>query len=90
MILFVLAFVLSFPWALLEQPPVVQALFSVAAALVLLTPLVDGLYKLSVPLVRLVVTPLFLICLLVGNEAKLPMVVSVLSGPLAVPHPPPR
>ena len=90
MILFVLAFVLSFPWALLEQPPVVQVLFSVATALVLLTPLVDGLYKLSVPLVRLVVTPLFLICLLVGNEAKMAMVVSVLSGPLAVPHPPLR
>ena len=87
MILFVLAFVLSFPFALLEQPPVTQVLLSVTAGLVLLTPLVNGLYNFSVRLVRLVVTPLLILCLLFGNETKIGLVISVLSAPLAVPHP---
>ena len=87
MILFVLVFVLSYPFALLDQPLVSKILLTVTAALVLLTPLVDRAYRHSVPIVRLLLTPILVVCLLLGNEQKLAMVVSVLSAPLAVPHP---
>ena len=87
MILFVLLFVLSYPFALLGQPLVAQILLSTAAALVLLTPLVDTAYTYPVPLVRYLVTPLLVLCLLLGNEQRLDLVAAVLSAPLAVPYP---
>jgi hypothetical protein len=86
MILFVLVFVLSYPFALLGQPLVTQILLSTAAALVLLTPLVETAYTDPVSLVRYLVTPLLVLCLLLGNEQKLELVAAVLSAPLAVPH----
>ncbi len=85
--IFLIVFCLSFPFALTEQPVVCQVLLSVAAFIVLLAPLSERLYSHSLSLVKLVVTPLVLLCLLLGDEQKLPLLASALSAPLAVPHP---
>ena len=84
--IFAVVFCLAYPFALLEQTTVPQVLLSVAAAIVLLAPLIGSLYRHTLVLVRLVVTPLLILCLLLGNEQKLPLVVSVLVAPLAMPH----
>ena len=89
-------FVLAFPYSLFEQPIVVQVFLSIAAFLVLLAPVLNGrsvsfrgkpLFVLDLNLTataKLVVTPLLILCLLLGNVKKLALVIAVGAAPLVL------
>ena len=76
-------FVLAFPYSLFEQPISVQVFLSIVAFAVLLLPLVPRLVPLGT-VNKVVVTPLLILCLLLGNAKKLELVVAVVAAPLAL------
>ena len=88
-------FVLAFPYSLFEQPTVVQVLLSVVAAVILIGPVLQNQsvivlkkrINLSVDLdatAKLFVTPLLILCLLLGNGKKLAMVAAAVVAPLVL------
>lgn len=83
MLVWAVVFVLAFPFALFNQPVEAQVFLSVAAFLVLLTPVVKWLRTFDATLVRLLIAPLLVLCLLRGNEQRLALDVAVLIAPLA-------
>lgn len=88
-------FVLAFPYSLFEQPTVVQVLLSVVAAVVLIGPVVQNRsltvlkkqFDLSFNLdttAKLFITPLLILCLLLGNVKKLALVAAAVVAPLVL------
>jgi hypothetical protein len=83
MLVWTVVFVLAFPFALFGQPVAAQVCLSVVAFLVALTPVVGWLRDNSARITRLVIAPLLVLCLLLGNEQRLALNVAVLTAPLA-------
>ena len=83
MLVWTVVFVLAFPFALFSQPVTVQVFLSAVAFLVVLTPFVKWLRNNSAQIVRLLISPLLVLCLLLGNEQKLALNVAILTAPLA-------
>lgn len=77
-------FVLAFPYSLFEQPIVVQVFISIAAFIVLLFPLLRNPIVEVKTVNKVLVTPLLILCLLLGNAKKLELVVAVVAAPLAL------
>ena len=89
-------FVLAFPYSLFEQPIVVQVFLSIAAFVALLAPVLNGLtvsvrnkvpFTVNLDLVaiaNLFVTPLLILCLLLGNVRKLALVIAAGAAPLVL------
>ena len=88
-------FVLAFPYSLFEQPTVVQVLLSVVASVVLIGPVVQNRsltvlkkqFDLSFNLdttAKLFITPLLILCLLLGNVKKLALVAAAVVAPLVL------
>ena len=95
-VLAAVVFVFAFPYSLFEQPIIVQVFLSIAAFVVLLAPVLNGLavwyrgkvlFRVSLDLAavsKLVVTPLLITCLLLGNVRKLALVVAAGVAPLVL------